>query len=120
MVFVKGAPDVVLKISDWIIENGKPVSFHEILKEVLAESDLTTGAQGSRCCIQPMDDLLIGVIQSVEKGLTFVGFMMIDPARPEVKAAVKITKGAVFKSVMVTGDYKDMLKLLPERLACVP
>jgi len=32
---------------------------------------------------------------------------MIDPARPEVKAAVQVAKGAGLKSVMVTGDYKD-------------
>ena len=121
MVFVKGAPDVVLKISDSIIENGKPVSLtDEILKEVLAENQ-DLGQQALRVlgvAYKPMDDLPDRCdSESVEKGLTFVGLMgMIDPARPEVKAAVKIAQGAGLKSVMVTGDYKDTAEAIAREI----
>jgi magnesium-transporting ATPase (P-type) len=41
---------------------------------------------------------------------------MIDPARPEVKAAIKIAQGAGLKSVMVTGDYKDTAEAIAKEI----
>jgi Ca2+-transporting ATPase len=41
---------------------------------------------------------------------------MIDPARPEVKEAVKVAKGAGLKSVMVTGDYKDTAEAIAREI----
>jgi P-type Ca2+ transporter type 2C len=32
---------------------------------------------------------------------------MIDPARPEVRKAIELARGAGLRSVMVTGDYRD-------------
>jgi Ca2+-transporting ATPase len=38
----------------------------------------------------------------------FVGLLgMIDPARPEVRDAIKVAQGAGLRSVMVTGDHKE-------------
>jgi len=46
-------------------------------------------------------------MDEVESGLTFVGLVgMIDPPREEVPAAVKLTKQAGIRSVMVTGDHR--------------
>ena len=41
---------------------------------------------------------------------------MIDPARPEVKEAVKVAQGAGLKSVMVTGDYKDTAEAIAKEI----
>ena len=55
--------------------------------------------------------------EELEKGLTFVGLLgMIDPARPEVKEAIKIAQGAGLKSVMVTGDYKDTAEAIAKEI----
>ena len=55
--------------------------------------------------------------ETVENKLTFVGLMgMIDPARPEVKEAVKVAQGAGLKSVMVTGDYKDTAEAIAREI----
>jgi Ca2+-transporting ATPase len=44
--------------------------------------------------------------QGIEHGLVFVGMtVMIDPARPEVRDAVAITRAAGVRPVMITGDH---------------
>jgi len=121
IAFIKGAPDLVLNICDSITENGKPVALtDEIRKEVLAENQ-GLAQQALRVlggAYRPMDNLPDKCDpESVEKGLIFVGLMgMIDPARPEVKAAVKVAQGAGLKSVMVTGDYKDTAEAIAREI----
>lgn len=46
--------------------------------------------------------------EDIEKDLTFVGLTgMIDPIRPEVKAAIAECKEAGIRPIMITGDHID-------------
>jgi P-type Ca2+ transporter type 2C len=112
MAFVKGAPDIMLSLCKSIISDGKVVPLDDQhKKEILAvNTDMASNALRVLCvAYRPMvakPDTCSH--ETVERELVFIGLMgMIDPARPEVKEAVKIAQGAGLKSIMVTGDYKD-------------
>ena len=46
--------------------------------------------------------------EALEHDLIFIGLTgMIDPVRPEVKAAIEECRGAGITPVMITGDHKD-------------
>ena len=56
-----------------------------------------------RQCAQQMESKQM---KTLEQDLVFVGmFAMIDPARPEVKAAVTTAKEAGVRPIMITGDH---------------
>ncbi|RJR50134.1 MAG: cation-translocating P-type ATPase [Desulfobacteraceae bacterium] len=112
LAFVKGAPDIVLNLCEGIMKDGKvvPVSEEERNGVLKANQDLAKQAlRVLGIAYRPMDAVPETCdSDNVEQKLTFVGLLgMIDPPRPEVKAAVKLAQGAGLKSVMVTGDYKD-------------
>ena len=70
--------------------------------------------------------------EDLEQDLCFIGLAgMIDPIRPEVKAAVAECRAAGIRPVMITGDHKDtavaigkelgiegLIRLLSGKLAC--
>ncbi len=106
-LLTKGAPDTVLAVCDKISINGKELKLDakrkkEILKinEKYADSALRVlGFAYKR-------------LKEKEKGteteMVFLGLMgMIDPARPEVKAAVEKCKTAGIDVVMITGDHAN-------------
>jgi Ca2+-transporting ATPase len=121
VAFVKGAPDFILDICNHIVENGKPVPLTaEKRKEVLAANG-DMGRQALRVlgmAYRPLDGVPAQCTpETVEKDLTFVGLLgMIDPARPEVKEAVRTAQKAGLKTVMVTGDYKDTAEAIAREI----
>lgn len=57
---------------------------------------------------------------TVEKDLTFAGLVaMIDPERPEAKAAVAEAKAAGIRPLMITGDHRDTAQAISERLGII-
>ncbi len=112
MLFVKGAPDVILDLCDQSVQGGRCVGLTpQMRQEILAHNHDMAGdaLRVLAVACRPLAQLPSSLEpQALEKELVFVGLLgMIDPPRPEVIAALKVARDAGLKSIMVTGDYKD-------------
>jgi len=112
--FVKGAPDIVLDLCDSVFEKNIQVPLSDEKRKEVLDAVTDMASQALRVlgvAYRPLDgipDPDTCNSDTVERQLTFIGLLgIIDPARPEVKEAVKVARMAGLKSVMVTGDYKD-------------
>ena len=105
----KGAPDILLKYCDRVMINGRAERLtkerkHEILKanELFAEQAMRVLGFAYKSNLPATTKLA-----DVEKEMIFIGLQaMIDPARDEVKEAIKKCKSASIRVVMITGDHK--------------
>jgi len=121
VAYVKGAPDLLLELSDKVIEDGteRPLTNekHRRILEV-NESLASNALRVLGVAYRPLAELPVSpTAEVVERGLTFIGLVgMIDPARPEVKDAVALARHAGIKTVMVTGDYKNTALAIAKEL----
>ena len=105
IAFTKGAIDQILKHCTKLQVNGKAIPITDEHKDdILSESRLMSQEALRVLALA----IRIDEDSATEEELTFVGMVgMIDPARPEAAAAVKVFKGASVKTVMITGDHID-------------
>ncbi len=99
LIITKGAPDIVISRSkkcDYLKE-GLTANFD------MAKNALRCLAVG----IKEIDSLPSELCSdTIETDLEFIGLVgMIDPARKEVKDAIRLAKSASVKTVMITGDH---------------
>ena len=106
----KGSVDGLLDISTTVWVDDKPVPLDAVWRNRIegANADMAKKGMrvlgiGYRFCNDPTDPTCN---QPLESDLTFIGMMgMIDPARPEVRDAVNIARGAGVRAIMITGDH---------------
>ncbi len=108
-IIVKGAPDVLLARCDRLLgQREQPMTAtrrEHILaaNEAMARDALRVLGVAYRDVDAPPRPLNEGA----ERGLVFVGLLgMMDPPRPEVRAAVEQCRRAGIRPVMITGDHK--------------
>ncbi len=110
--YTKGAPDEVLKLCTDYLENGevRPMTDakrEEILaaNKAMADRALRVLAAAERIWDVVPEDCSPA---NLEHDLIFIGLTgMIDPVRPEVKAAIEQCRGAGIRPIMITGDHVD-------------
>ena len=98
LVIVKGAFDMLVqRCIKGDLEKGKE------LTEIMSADALRVLAVAYR----EIDTVPVEpTSEELESGLTFMGLVgMIDPPRPEAKAAVEVCRRAGIKPVMITGDH---------------
>ncbi|MDI3481882.1 MAG: P-type Ca2+ transporter type [Tepidanaerobacteraceae bacterium] len=108
-LFLKGAPDVVLSLSNRIEKHGQVLPLDKKTEEEILRVNEDMGKEPLRVLafayrklsVQQMDE------RDPEHDLVFVGLMgMLDPPRPEAAKAVEKCFSAGIRPVMITGDHK--------------
>ena len=120
--YTKGAPDEVLRRCSRYEENGQMLPMteekrQEILAQNKAMADKALRVLAAAIRLWegglPKDDSP----EYLEQDLCFVGLAgMIDPVRPEVKAAIQQCRTAGIRPVMITGDHKDTAVAIAKEL----
>lgn len=105
IAYTKGALDCLLPCCQEALVNGQRVPLDTVLADIKTASQ-SMARQALRVlalAYREVDDA-----SSYESQLCFIGLVgMIDPARPEVKAAIQTATGAGIRTVMITGDHQD-------------
>lgn len=121
LIFVKGAPEEILKKCTYIIKNNK-------VCEMISSDKEEIEAQTAQMAQKAMRNLAFAIrytdvlpdpkeIVGLEKELVFCGITgMIDPPRPEVYEAIEKCRKANIKAVMITGDHYLTAKAIGEEL----
>lgn len=103
--YTKGAPEILLDRCGKIMINGKVRPLTEVHKRQIRQTVDVFSSQALRVLAVAVRQ---GEKEVCEDGLTFVGLAgMIDPVRPEAKAAVEQFKRASVRTIMITGDHID-------------
>ena len=110
--YTKGAPDEVLKRCTKALVKGETVPMtDEIKAEILAANKaMADRALRVLCAAQRIWTEAPASFEpeNLEADLCYVGLTgMIDPVRPEVKAAIEMCASAGIRPVMITGDHID-------------
>lgn len=109
VAYTKGGADVVLALCTRALVRGEIVPMTEELRGRLHELNADLASSGFRTLAFAHRDLgpdePFGG-EDIERDLTYVGVMgLLDPARPEVAAAIAECRDAGIDVAMVTGDH---------------
>jgi sodium/potassium-transporting ATPase subunit alpha len=102
-IYLKGAPEVVVKMCGSVIDSGEVRKFTENETEELLDRHLRLAERGERV-------IALAYRQAEEQkeyteDFIFLGFIgIVDPPRPEAREAAKCHTAGI-KVVMITGDH---------------
>lgn len=107
-LITKGAPDVLLKLCDYVQENERAEPMSSARHRGVMKQNEEMAARALRVLAVAYKDIsfIPSDKEAAESKLIFCGLVgMIDPPRPEAKLAVKQCKRAGIRPVMITGDH---------------
>lgn len=106
-LFVKGAPEIILKRCTGAIDNGIKVEMKKGLMERVAKESNNMAQEALRVLAGAYKRLEGPFMDTDENNLIFLGMAgMIDPPREEVKNSIIECRTAGITPVMITGDHK--------------
>ncbi len=123
--YTKGAPDEVLKRCAFFYEGGNRLPLTEEKRAGILADNKRMADKALRvlaAATRAWDGDLPGSSEPdfLERDLCWIGMTgMIDPVRPEVKAAIGECRGAGIRPVMITGDHKDTAVAIARELGII-
>jgi Ca2+-transporting ATPase len=104
VAYAKGAPEVVVQACTRQLTASGETALDEAGGEALLETARQLASEALR--VLAVAGRRGATIDDAERELTFLGLVgMIDPPRPEAKAAVRTCEEAGIRPVMITGDH---------------
>ena len=122
--FTKGAPDELLKKCTKALVGGNVVDMTDDIKAQALAANKAMADKALRVLAAAKKDLTAEPAayepETVECDLIFIGLVgMIDPVRPEVKAAIDECRSAGIRPIMITGDHKDTAVAIATELGII-
>ncbi len=119
--YTKGAPDVVIDRCAYYLKDGKPVPMTAEYKAEILAANKTMADKALRilACAEKAykKEPTSYEADTLETELCFIGLCgMIDPVRPEVKAAIERCREAGIRPIMITGDHIDTAVAIAKEL----
>jgi Ca2+-transporting ATPase len=121
IAFTKGAVDSLLGVCDRVLVNEQVEPLDESWRERIMKANNEQAQNGVRVlgvAVRPWAEMPQETTQeNLEDQLIFVGLVgMIDPARAEVKDAVRTCKTAGIRPIMITGDHPLTARYIADEL----
>ena len=122
--YTKGAPDALLSCCTHYFESGKILPMTDAKRREILNSNKTMADRALRVLAVAKRDWAEkpenNAPEYLERDLVFLGLTgMIDPIRPEVKAAIAECRGAGIRAVMITGDHRDTAVAIAKELGII-
>ena len=122
--YTKGAPDVVIGKCTHYLKDGVAVPMTEEYRNSILASNKAMADKALRvlaCSMKVLDAAPAEYEpEMLENDLCFVGLCgMIDPVRPEVKAAIVECRNAGIRPIMITGDHVDTAVAIAKELGII-
>ena len=104
VAYSKGAPEIILDTCAWQSTESGQTAMDGAGREQIVETARQMASRALR--VLAIASKSGTTLDSAERDMTFLGLVgMIDPPRPEAKAAVRTCEQAGIKTVMITGDH---------------
>lgn len=122
--FTKGAPDIVVGKCKYAQIDGKVVPMNDDVRARISAENKRMADKALRVLACAMKKYPTAPASfepdALETDLVFVGLVgMIDPVRPEVKAAIDECRSAGITPIMITGDHKDTAVAIAKELGII-
>lgn len=129
IIYVKGAPEVVMSMCSEVLHNGEAVVFDEVRRKDAREALTEMTGRALRVLAVAYRNFHSGSLQAAPAfeticpewdkmdDLVFIGLVGIeDPPRPEVPDAIRNCREAGIKIIMVTGDNPETARAIGKEI----
>jgi Ca2+-transporting ATPase len=104
IAYAKGAPEVILESCDRVLTAAGEAQLDAAGRQQILSQAQTMAGEALR--VLGIAAKAETTLEDAERGMTFLGLAgMIDPPRPEAKAAIAVCAEAGIRPVMITGDH---------------